>query len=661
MAVNLSMLAGAGAQFFDNNGNPLAGGKIFTYAAGTTTPQATYTTSAGNVAHTNPIVLNSAGRVVSGGEIWLTDAVSYKFVLETTTAITIATYDDVTGNGSGILAAFAAPSGASLVAGGVSMQRDAIVAINTTGMVDGSVIIAKGRDTAGDGGGGTFRYSSASAQAADGGTVFAPTGGGRLLRDGWTVFGYAGGVNVAWYGVKGDNVTNDSAAMALAIAAQEVLRCTLEVSAKAQIRIATALDMPPCLRITGKGAAVQLAPKFIAVGGVNIFIARDGFNSESAIFENLAFDSATTGTGTAFAATNTSYISQTTFRNCVFYSNLRFGIDAPIILCSFYDCDFGSYPGTQQNFTAINSVGTAGTFEPNANCFFKCVFRKSSAFYQINWQSYGVQWNFYACDFEENTCSQTIINCNGSGSINFYSGYIERNVTPYFCRIFGDLSIGFTNVVRLHGVQVNNPATTAIFKREIVYPYFDIQGCYGQLNCNVTQNDEGLFNQASDLENCYGNYFNAGTGSFGELATVNTTTGYNARKIKAKVLNADQFNAVQKLNVSVTAATTICTLLNPLRETGANWAGQVAVAALSGASITGNEVNTASYLLNISRGGLVDCVLINASGVIAGDAANHPSFTWTTNAGGSLIATPIGSTTGNFSFLISCIGMVKAV
>jgi hypothetical protein len=115
MAVNLSMLAGAGAQFFTDSGVPLTGGLVYTYAAGTTTPQATYTTSAGNVAHTNPIVLNSAGRVASGGEIWLTDAVSYKFVLQTSAAVTIATYDNITGNASGILTSLAASSGSSLV------------------------------------------------------------------------------------------------------------------------------------------------------------------------------------------------------------------------------------------------------------------------------------------------------------------------------------------------------------------------------------------------------------------------------------------------------------------------------------------------------------------------------------------------------------------
>jgi hypothetical protein len=115
MAVNLSLFAGAGAQFFDNSGVPLAGGLVYTYTAGTTTPQAAYTTSSGSTPHTNPIVLDSAGRVPSGGEIWLTDAIAYKFILKTSTAVLIATYDNVTGNASGIYAAFAASSGSSLV------------------------------------------------------------------------------------------------------------------------------------------------------------------------------------------------------------------------------------------------------------------------------------------------------------------------------------------------------------------------------------------------------------------------------------------------------------------------------------------------------------------------------------------------------------------
>jgi hypothetical protein len=123
-AVSLSVFGGVGAQFFDNNGNPLSGGKIYTYEAGTTTPLASYTSSSGNTAHTNPIVLNAAGRVPSGGEIWVQLRL-YKFVLETSTGVLIATYDNVgssfnataiianfTGNGSTVAFTLAsAPAG----------------------------------------------------------------------------------------------------------------------------------------------------------------------------------------------------------------------------------------------------------------------------------------------------------------------------------------------------------------------------------------------------------------------------------------------------------------------------------------------------------------------------------------------------------------------
>ena len=99
MVVYLSPVGGAAAQFLDNNGVPLAGGKLYTYQAGTTTPQATYTTSSGNVARTNPIILDSAGRVPNGGEIWLTPP-SYKFVLYTSVDVLIATWDNIFGIGA---------------------------------------------------------------------------------------------------------------------------------------------------------------------------------------------------------------------------------------------------------------------------------------------------------------------------------------------------------------------------------------------------------------------------------------------------------------------------------------------------------------------------------------------------------------------------------
>src|SRR3972149_541810 len=62
---------------FDAGGDdPLAGGLLFTYAAGTTTKLATYSDVNLSSANANPIVLDSAGRAT----IFL-QAASYKFVL----------------------------------------------------------------------------------------------------------------------------------------------------------------------------------------------------------------------------------------------------------------------------------------------------------------------------------------------------------------------------------------------------------------------------------------------------------------------------------------------------------------------------------------------------------------------------------------------------
>jgi hypothetical protein len=121
MAVNFSPFAGAGNQFFDNSGNPLAGGLIYTYAAGTTTPAATYTSNTGLTANSNPIVLDSAGRATS--EIWLTEGASYKFVLQTALATTLGTYDNVPGVND--FSSLTASGGAALIgatdgAGGVN-------------------------------------------------------------------------------------------------------------------------------------------------------------------------------------------------------------------------------------------------------------------------------------------------------------------------------------------------------------------------------------------------------------------------------------------------------------------------------------------------------------------------------------------------------------
>jgi len=138
MTVYLSSLAGAGTQFFSDAGVPLAGGKLYTYTAGTTTPAATYTTSAGTVANTNPIILNSAGRLTN--EIWLTSTVSYKFILQTSTNVVIGTYDNIPGiNDFGSLSAYLATYLAAPAAiGGTTPAAGAFTTLSATSTVSGA-------------------------------------------------------------------------------------------------------------------------------------------------------------------------------------------------------------------------------------------------------------------------------------------------------------------------------------------------------------------------------------------------------------------------------------------------------------------------------------------------------------------------------------------
>jgi len=121
MAVNLSPI-GNGFQFFTILGQPLAGGKIYTYQAGSSTPLATYTDNTGATANANPIVLGTDGRPTS--EIWLTYGYNYKFVLKDANDTTIQTYDNL----YGIIGTQPA-SGATIPAGLIAMWSGSIGSI----------------------------------------------------------------------------------------------------------------------------------------------------------------------------------------------------------------------------------------------------------------------------------------------------------------------------------------------------------------------------------------------------------------------------------------------------------------------------------------------------------------------------------------------------
>lgn len=140
MAVSYSLFANAGYQFFDNNGQMLSGGKLYTYLAGTNTNLTTYNSSSGTVANSNPIILDSSGRLTS--EIWVTNGVSSKYVLKTSTDVLIATWDNIPSlstalNGSGTANGVAYFNSINQFTSGANLT------------FDGSNLVASGSVTAG--------------------------------------------------------------------------------------------------------------------------------------------------------------------------------------------------------------------------------------------------------------------------------------------------------------------------------------------------------------------------------------------------------------------------------------------------------------------------------------------------------------------------------
>jgi hypothetical protein len=93
-------------QFLDNSGKPLAGGKVYTYDAGTTNLRNTYVDSSGTIQNTDPIILDAAGvpANASGVEtgIWLANQ-SYKFCIQNSFGVQLRCIDNIPGYAFGIL------------------------------------------------------------------------------------------------------------------------------------------------------------------------------------------------------------------------------------------------------------------------------------------------------------------------------------------------------------------------------------------------------------------------------------------------------------------------------------------------------------------------------------------------------------------------------
>lgn len=91
MALNHNRFYSPDQQFLSNSGVPYAGGFLYFYATGTSTPQNTYSDQGLTIANTNPVVLDSNGQA---GSIFLLN-LAYKVVLEDSNHNQIWTMDPV--------------------------------------------------------------------------------------------------------------------------------------------------------------------------------------------------------------------------------------------------------------------------------------------------------------------------------------------------------------------------------------------------------------------------------------------------------------------------------------------------------------------------------------------------------------------------------------
>lgn len=121
-------------QPLDNNGQIIPGGTVCVYSAGTTTPMDSYTTSAGNVANTNPVILDSSGRAniwlkntaklvlsqpgtgcpSTGSTIWTVDGISAMTATPTFTTVIATTFNSTA---TGATNAFQQQSGTFTITG----------------------------------------------------------------------------------------------------------------------------------------------------------------------------------------------------------------------------------------------------------------------------------------------------------------------------------------------------------------------------------------------------------------------------------------------------------------------------------------------------------------------------------------------------------------
>jgi len=527
MAVNLSPVGGVAAQFFTNTGAVLTGGKIYTYAAGTTTPATTYTSSNGATAWTNPIVLDAAGRVPSGGEIWLTDGVIYKFVLKDSTDVLIATYDNITGINSNSVAYTnqqeiqTATAGQTVFNLGISYQPGTnslsvfVDGVNQYGPGAQYAYTETDSDTitfvSGLHVGAVVKFTTTQQQGA--GAVNAsqvtynPAGTGAVAESVQAKLRQT--VSVMDFGAVGDGTTDDTAAIQAAVNSLGVTGGTV-LFPKGIYAISSPITVTDDITLQGFGTAKGASGSSILGASVIKTIAASNFVNINSVINNFTMDrlyvvSAITS-GAVLSIDSTGGVNNLLMRQVYVQgmaNALYVGSTASIVHAQIEFCQFGYNSNEHVVFNDGADVGStlflSTRFEPAGDGrsllkatgttlatgsmkFINCVFESANAQYAVNCGSNVIAWSFIGCHFENN--AGPVSGSPTAAGSDIYIGGGQANVNIDGCSFSNPYSTAtsFYNITSVLGAKVIASNNTVNGQGHAGYLGF-ISGSY---DCNVT-------------------------------------------------------------------------------------------------------------------------------------------------------------------------------
>ncbi len=332
-------------QFVTTSG-PVSLGKLYTYAAGSDTPLATYTDADAGTENANPVVLDANG----SANVWLGSSL-YKLVLKTSLDTTIWTVDKV--------------------GGGVSLSD-----LSGTNSGQGAFLVG-----------------------------FKQSGGGAVSR---TVMAKAREVvSVLDFGAVGDGATDDTAAFNLAVETGKRVFVPAGTYKVTDVAVVEGLNIYGERGELATGGTVLLVGtnSTAAFRHSAATAIQDVRISDLTIRPNTGV----TGAKAYRQNDKSVYLAYASFNNVETDQGLSIAYDGFFIFCNWNDCRdgyIGTTPALQDHYFISSIPATFGQAnQTNLNQLARCnLFRSTSGAPAAIDIAYGSNWYFEACDFESLAC-----------------------------------------------------------------------------------------------------------------------------------------------------------------------------------------------------------------------------------------------------------------